>query len=83
MKGYTAVLVGLTQQGEWATAREVEERVQGRGFKKDFGWRIALQRLGKKDGLGRNKALDSKAREMVGKEREEMELKRVEERVSV
>ncbi|ORY41114.1 hypothetical protein BCR35DRAFT_43098 [Leucosporidium creatinivorum] len=83
VKAYTAVLVGLTQQGELATAREVEGRVEGREFEKDFGWRIALQKLGKKDGLGARREVKSAAREREREMSEERELEKVEERLSM
>lgn len=79
VKGYTGVLVGLTQQGALDAAREVEERVAGRGFENDFGWRLALQKLGKKDGQGQRGAGREK---VVGGETEEQEIERVEQRLS-
>lgn len=87
VKAYTSILVGLTQQGEWPTAREVERRAEDRGFETDFGWRVALQKLGSKDGLALSVALEKRRRQSALRARteknEDEELARVAERLSV
>ena len=81
VKAYTSILVGLTQQGEYPTAREIERRVEGREFEADFGWRVALQKLGDKDGRVALVTERPKKERRAGGEEEE--LARVAERLSM